>query len=96
MNLNFKNKGKLQIGMTEYIKESVSMRPEPLNRTVKTPAEEYLLKVNPDAEKLDEKKAKLFHTLTARNLFSAKRARGDTLLVTAFYTTRVKEPDVDD
>ena len=52
--------------------------------------------MNPDAEKLEEKKAKLFHTLTARNLFSSKIGHRDILPAVAFFTTQVKEPDAND
>ena len=38
----------------------------------------------------------MFHTLTVRNLFSSKKARGDILPTIAFFTTRVKEPNEDD
>ena len=84
------------MGQIEYNKETVTMWPEPLDSPVKTPAGEHLLKVNPDCPKLGDKKARLFHTLTARNLFASKRSRGDILPTTAFCTTRVKEPDEDD
>ena len=82
--------------MLEYNKETVSMWPEPMVKPVNTPTGEQLLKVNLDCAKLDEKRARLFHTLTARNLFVRKRARGYILPTTAFFTTRVKEPDKDD
>ena len=52
--------------------------------------------MNVDCAKLDEKRAQMFHTLTARNLFVSKRARGDMLPTTDFFTTRVKELDEDD
>ena len=96
MDLDFSEKGKLKIGMIEYNKATWMMWPEPLDKPVKTPAGEHLLKVNPDCPKLDESRARLFHTITARNLFSSKRSRGDILPTTAFCTTRVKEPDEDD
>ena len=66
------------------------MWPEPLEKSVKTPAGEHLLKVNVDCAKLEEKQVRLFHTLTARNLFVSKRARGDILTTMAFFTTRVE------
>jgi hypothetical protein len=46
-------------------------------------------------EKLSYKRAKTFHSIVARLLFVAKRARPDILLAVSFLTTRVKEPDTD-
>ena len=59
-------------------------------KTCKTPTGEHLLKVNLDCAKLDEKRARLFHTLTARKLFVGKRATRDILKTTDLFTTRVK------
>ena len=52
--------------------------------------------MNVDCAKLDEKQARLLHTLKSRSLFVSKRAREDILPNTAFFRTRVKEPDKDD
>ena len=79
MHLHVRLKGKLKVGMTDFIKEPISIWPKPVDVSVKTPAGGHLLKVNPDAEKLEEKRSKIFHTLTAINLFSSKRAWGDIL-----------------
>ena len=95
MDMDWSVKGQIMIHMSEYNKETVSMCPESLEKPVKAPAGEHSLKVNVDCAKLDKKRARLFHTLTARNLFVSKRARGDILPTTAFFTTRVKEPDED-
>ena len=96
MDLDYSQKGKLLIGMIEYNKATWAMWPEPLDKPVKAPAGENLLKVNPDCPKLDAARARLFHTITAQNLFSSKRSRGDILPTTAFCTTRVKALDEDD
>jgi hypothetical protein len=55
-----------------------------------------LFKVDEDAMKLDQAKAKAFHILTAKMIYVAKRARPDISLAVAFLTTRVKGPDIDD
>jgi hypothetical protein len=54
------------------------------------------LEVNPDAEKLDDEKAELYHHLTAKLLYLSKRTRPDLQPTVSFLTTRVKQPDVDD
>ena len=96
MDMDWSVKVQLMIDMSEYNKETVSIWPEPLEKPVKTPSGEHLLKVNVDCAKLDDKRARLFHTLTARNLFVRKRARGYIPPTTTFFTTRVKESDKDD
>ena len=96
MDLDWRKKGLLGIGMIPYNKETVSMWSEPLETQVKTPAGKHLLKVNLDCKKLDKNREKLFQTLTARHLFSSKRSRGGIMKAAAFCTTRVKDPDEDD
>jgi len=49
-----------------------------------------------DAVKVDKNRKTLFHHITAKLLFLAKRARPDILTTVAFLTTRVKDPDEDD
>ena len=95
MDLDWSEKGKLKIGVIQYNKDTVNMWPEALDKKVNTPAGKHILKINPDCPKLDEKRARLFHTLKAINLLSRKRSRGDILMATAFHTTRVKAPDKD-
>ena len=59
-------------------------------------APDDLLKVNEDAVKLKQAKAKRFHIIVAMMLYVTKRARPDTALAIAFLTMRVREPDEDD
>jgi hypothetical protein len=66
------------------------------HQRISTAAPEDLFKVDDDASKLDQTKAKSFHSIIAMMLYVTKRARPDTLLAVAFLTTRVREPDVDD
>ena len=72
------------------------MSSEELGNKMVTLAGEYLFTINPEAEKLCDKQRQLFYTLVARNLFSSKRGRLDTLTSTSFLCTRVKDSDVDD
>ena len=67
------------------------------NKTIyRTPAADCLFKVRDDQPKLDEKKAQVFHTFTAKALFATKRARPDIYTSVAFLTTRMICPDEDD
>jgi hypothetical protein len=61
-----------------------------------TAAPDDLFKVDEDAMKLDQAKAKAFHNLTAKIIYVTKRARPDISLAVAFLTTRVKGPNIDD
>lgn len=65
-------------------------------KRIATAAPDDLFKVDGDATKLDQAKAKAFHNLTAKMIYVAKRARPDISLAVAFLTTRVKGPDIDD
>ena len=67
------------------------------NKTIsRNPASDHLFKVRDDQPKLDEQKAHVFHTFTAKALFATKRARPDIHTSVAFMTTHVICPDVDD
>ena len=74
MILDYTTPGKVKINMTKYVKETHEIFPDDLGGRVSSPAAEHLREVNPDAEKLDEGKKQTFHTITARSLFSGKRA----------------------
>jgi hypothetical protein len=65
-------------------------------KRIATAAPDDLFKVDEDAVKLDQAKARAFHNITAKGIYVTKRARPDISLSIAFLTTRVKEPDVDD
>ena len=65
-------------------------------KRIATAAPDNLFKVDEDAMKLDQARAKAFHNLTAKMIYVAKRARPDISLAVAFLTTRVKGPDIDD
>ena len=61
-----------------------------------SPCANHLWKVNKNAEKLDEKKADLFHSIVAKLLHVTKRSRPDIETAVAFLMTRVSKSDVDD
>lgn len=67
-----------------------------MNRVSKTPTTGHLFNINPDAAKLPEDRAQLFHHLVAKFLYLCRCTRQDTQKAVAFLCTRVKEPDKDD
>ena len=99
MILDFNDRGKVKVKMEKYIEAMHNEFPYPeqiKNKTVTTPASENLFKINPNATKLDNQQADIFHTYTAKNLFLSQRSRLDIMLTVAFLCTRVRHPDEDD
>ena len=60
-------------------------------KRIATAAPDYLFKVDEDAVKLDQARAKAFHNITAKGIYVTKRARPDISLAIAFLTTRVRD-----
>ena len=83
--------GQVKITMFDYIKEMLEdfHKFDPNKTISRTPAPDNLFKVRYDQPKLDEQKAQIFHTFTAKALFATKRARPDIHTSVAFLTTRV-------
>lgn len=99
MTLDYTILEEVQITMLPYVKEmlrDLSEHNHKPKKTAPTPAGEHLFKANDDKTQLDEKRAKIFHTVVAKALFATKRARPDIHTVVAFLTTRVRGPDEDD
>ena len=96
MDLDFSNDGEVTVKMSDYLKETIEDFPIEITGTASTPVSLFLFTTNPDAEKLNERDAKAFHTAVAKLLFVTKRARGDIITAISFLTTRVKSPDEDD
>ena len=64
--------------------------------SISSPASDNLFTVRSDAIKLSKEEITNYHTLTAKLLYAAKRARPDILLPVSFLSTRVQSPDTDD
>ena len=56
----------------------------------------YLFKVDPDAEQLDQSISEIFHTVTAKLLYTMKRGRHDIEPEITFLNKIVSKSDVDD
>lgn len=61
-----------------------------------TPAKQDLLEVREDAEKLDERRRTVFHSITALLLFVSKRACPDIVTTISFLCTRLARANVND
>ena len=83
--------------MHDYIDELIKECPDDLmKKDAATPAASHLFSVDPSCEKLDAESATLYHHLTAKLLYLAKRTRPDLLTAVSFLSTRVLAPDQDD
>jgi hypothetical protein len=103
MEIGFLEKGKLKLGLVQYIsgmieelEEALTPYAENLDRDYPHPAAKWLFTVKPDTEKLNEAKATIFAKFVAKLIWVMKRARPDVEPTVSFLSTRVKAPDKDD
>ncbi len=108
MTLDFATSKTVKFTMLEYVDEIIGSWDKvcsELNdgfkavsgrKRIATAAPADLFKVDEDAVKLDQARAKAFHNITAKGIYVAKRARPNISLSIAFLTTRVKGPDIVD
>jgi hypothetical protein len=91
MEIDFSEKGKVKIGMTEYVESMLEVFPEKIKstNTAVTPASDGLFNEG-QGKKLNEECADAYHTMVAKALFLCKRARPDIQPTIAVLCTRVK------
>ena len=83
--------GEVTLSMKKMVIQTIEEfeKIEKLGCPISTPALDGLFQVKEDAEALSPEKKKAFHSLVARILYMAKRARPDLLTAVSFLTTRV-------
>ena len=89
MNLEFHKNGTLTVEMKDYVKSMIDEFPaEEFNKYHKaaTPTAEDLFETG-SGPKLGQRKKEIFHTIVAKGLFVAKRARPDIHLTIALLCT---------
>ena len=104
MVLDFTDKGAVKISQSGMIEEiasasgvtTLNTAVGPVEENPKTPCTEYLFKCSDNSPVLNPSLAKIVHSLTARILFVANRARPDLLTFVSFMTKRVLAPTVED
>ena len=100
MDISFNRKDKTAtISMKGYLQDAVEKfeaYEELGKKPANTPAKRDLFEVTEGAEKLEEKRRALFHSITALLLYVSKRARPDISTTIAFLCTRPAVADVDD
>ena len=97
MKMDFTEKGKVKVDMSDYIESMVDdfpveFKPEDI---VDSPATEDLF-TKDSSEQLGQEQAETFHTFVAKGLFVCKRARPDIHPTTAVLCTRVSKPNKGD
>jgi hypothetical protein len=94
MEIDFSEKGKVKMGMTEYVESMLEVFPEKIKSTdtVVTPASDDLFNEG-QGKKLNAEHADAYHMMVAKALFLCKRARPDIQPTIAVLYTRVKGPN---
>ena len=92
MTIDFSKKGSMKINMVEYVESILDEAPPEMTGEAVTPAGKHLFEINSKPTPLEGEMAELFHSITAKLLFLAKRGRPDIQVAVAFLTTRVKVP----
>ncbi len=103
MEIGFLEKGKLKLGLVQYItsmieelEEALEPYGENLDRNYPHPAARWLFTVKSDTEDLAEEKADIFRKFVAKLIWVMKRGRPDVEPTISFLSSRVKGPDKDD
>ena len=96
MKFTFRDDGKLDVDLRDYLKEAISDFGEDLGPQVSTVAGKWLFEINDKARKLPIDKAEIFHSIVAKLLWVAQRGRPDISTPISFLCSRIKEPDVED
>jgi hypothetical protein len=94
--IEIREDGMIEMTMIPHIQDAIDSFGSLCGYKVTSPAAAHLWDVNEDCEVLDEEKAIIFHSVTAKLLFVSKRTRPDIEPAVAFCTTRVQKPNKDD
>jgi hypothetical protein len=84
------------ISMRSYLEEAIAESGLEISRTASTPAKHYLFEVDETSPRLDKKRNDSFHSVSAKLLYVATRARMDILLPVCFLCTRVSKATEED
>ena len=98
MKIDYSIKGKVKINMVNYVKKDMlaNFPKDELQEKSITPANKNLFKINKHSPPLSNLKREEFHTMVAKGLFVAKKARQELQPAIAFLCTRVQQPTKED
>ncbi len=94
MLFDYSVKGQVKVSMDGYTKDL--LRITGVTAKVTTPATAKLFVIDKEAPPLDAHRKSVFHSITAKLLYLAKRVRPEILVATIFLTTRVQNPTEED
>ena len=96
MIFDYSEEGIVKISMSDMVQEVVDEFELSSDSSVATPAASYLYRVTEDSLLLGDKEREKFHSVVAKLLYMAKRARPDILTAVCYLTTRVLKPNEED
>ena len=92
-----RNNKEVIVSMIDQVEEAINMMDEDLRSDIHTPAYRDLFDTYDEtSQQLDKNKSERFHSITAKLLFIAKRARPDIETAVSYLTTRVSKSNVRD
>ena len=96
INIKLRVDGLVAIQQHEHIEQALEKFGPTYTYHVMSPCANHLWKVDENAEKLNEKKVDLFHSIVVKLLHVTKRSKPDIETAIAFLMTRVSKSDVGD
>jgi hypothetical protein len=95
MHFDWRTAGEVRVTMPGFIADTLDFAAE-IKGEAATPAANDLFTVDKESIRLADNEREYFHSLTAKLLYPAKRARPDLLLAISFLARRVKQPTAQD
>jgi hypothetical protein len=96
MNFIFHENETVSVSMKLYLEEAIRDSALTINRQTASPASKGLFEVEETSPPLPKTDSEIFHSVVAKLLYVALRARPDILLAVSFLCTRVAAPTVHD
>ena len=96
MEIEFDGMGGVSFFQKNHLLEAIEAFGEDVTKPVTSAAKKNLFAVNEDDEPLEECKSDVFHSVTQKLLFVAKRARPDIQPTLSFLCTRVQKSNTSD
>jgi hypothetical protein len=94
MEFDYSKRGVVKISMKDMVEEVLDEIP--VTKISRTPAAQHLRQIDETSKLLESEKKEKFHSMVAKLLYMAKRARPDILTAVQFLTTRVLNPTEQD
>ena len=89
-------KGQVVFTMYDHIEDIINSAPPDMRGIAPDPARSKLFNVHKISPRLGTAETNEFHSMTARLMFAANKARPDILVAVVYLCTRVREPPKDD